>query len=326
MVLCLATPAFAAADQGVYQSPKSTAMTACEEKGLVKGIDASSRNSNSGLTRGQLAQILYNAYGDKLAGTTAYSFADVSNDTKYAEAIRWVGTNGIVLGSKRVDGKTYFNPNAQVDRKYMALILFRTGNKLGASFPAVLAAPNFSDISSLGETYQKAINSTYRAGLFSKNENGEFGPGAALYWEEAYGCLNLLTDLKDFEIQSPAKQAQNQPETAVASKNNTDDAITSSGSTPNSENRAKIQEYTANITSYAENLGYTVSSPYGEMTTGDTGVGWAIDASNGSATITFYLTVASTGGFLFSYRVSDSSSGYYVRGLENAYALLDQYA
>lgn len=87
---------------------------------LMNGISATTFGPDLTTTRGMIVTILYRLeHEPSVTGTT--SFADVTADQYYANAVAWAAQNGIVSGISQ----TTFAPNAAITREQMAAILYR---------------------------------------------------------------------------------------------------------------------------------------------------------------------------------------------------------
>lgn len=87
---------------------------------LMNGTSATTFGPDLTTTRGMIVTILYRLeHEPSVTGTT--SFADVTADQYYANAVAWAAQNGIVSGISQ----TTFAPNAAITREQMAAILYR---------------------------------------------------------------------------------------------------------------------------------------------------------------------------------------------------------
>jgi len=95
---------------------------------IMKGTTASEFSPNTYLTRGMVAQLLYNLENAAAASGDS-SFADVVQGAWYSDAVNWASNNGYVGGYP--DG--YFHPGENISRQQLAVILYRyTTGKDGA--------------------------------------------------------------------------------------------------------------------------------------------------------------------------------------------------
>jgi hypothetical protein len=78
---------------------------------------------SAGLTRGMLADALYRASGGEKPdlGTVPAAFDDVAADSRYAAAVAWASSAGIVTGF----GDGTFRPDAGITREEIAAMLHR---------------------------------------------------------------------------------------------------------------------------------------------------------------------------------------------------------
>jgi exopolysaccharide biosynthesis protein/predicted phosphodiesterase len=85
---------------------------------MMNGVGNNLFAPGSNLTRGMIAQVLYNLEGTPAAGSGA--FTDVAAGQWYAEAVNWAAANDIVGGY----GNGKFGPQDDVTREQMAQILY----------------------------------------------------------------------------------------------------------------------------------------------------------------------------------------------------------
>src|SRR5699024_6965224 len=88
------------------------------ENGMMNGVGHNLFAPSSNLTRGMIAQVLYNLEGTPTAGSSA--FTDVAADQWYADAVNWAAANDIVGGY----GNGKFGPEDDITREQMAQILY----------------------------------------------------------------------------------------------------------------------------------------------------------------------------------------------------------
>ena len=85
----------------------------------AKGI-SDGANPNGTINRAQMVTMLWRAMGQPAAASGA-SFADVSTDSYYAQAVAWAVENGITAGV----GNGKFDPNSTCTRAQIATFLYR---------------------------------------------------------------------------------------------------------------------------------------------------------------------------------------------------------
>ena len=142
--LSLAIPAFATnATNPTYSDVPSSHwaysyVEAVTSKGLFGGIGGGKFSPETPFTRAQISQVLYNAYSKTLTGTLDSNTAvnGLTGREWYKTPLRWA------LGYTLLDG-TYYDmgsiygasPNATVDRKCMALAMYRVALRLSPTLP-----------------------------------------------------------------------------------------------------------------------------------------------------------------------------------------------
>ncbi|MFV0484688.1 MAG: S-layer homology domain-containing protein [Candidatus Saccharimonadales bacterium] len=199
MVIGISVPAFAANASGYTDVPDThwaaDSIKACTTKKIMQGIGNNQFAPESTLTRAQVAQICYNAYQNQLPSTTAKTIVDAPKGEWYHDAVYWMVANDIINGTAKDDG-IYCYPNATADRKYVALVLYRLANKLGATLPQVNEAIVFPDIGELGTEYQKAIGALQQAGVISGFPDGTYRPNDSLTRAQAAKLFDIYTNIE----------------------------------------------------------------------------------------------------------------------------------
>ena len=109
--------------------------------GVVRGVSEEDHifDPNSNITRGAMAQILYNLSNGK-EGLEA-SFADVVEGAWYTDAVAWAATAGVVNGYS----DNTFGPNNDITREQLAVMLYRYANLLGMDVAAEADLTTFAD-------------------------------------------------------------------------------------------------------------------------------------------------------------------------------------
>ena len=135
------------------------------EQGLMNGYGDGTFRPDGGLSRGMLAQILYNKAGRPAAAGSV--FPDVAEGHRYAAAIAWAAEQGVVDGYG--DGR--FGPGGSVTREQLAVMLWRyAGN------PAAGAAPDFRDADEAGNYALEALSWAAESGVISGYGDGRLAP------------------------------------------------------------------------------------------------------------------------------------------------------
>ena len=89
------------------------------ENGITSGTSATTFGPDATVTRGQTVTFLYRAAGSPAASRS--SFADVSADAYYADAVAWAVSEGITSGT----GNNAFSPDADCTRGQIVTFMYR---------------------------------------------------------------------------------------------------------------------------------------------------------------------------------------------------------
>ncbi|WP_143191889.1 DUF4073 domain-containing protein, partial [Paenibacillus sp. P46E] len=134
---------------------------------IVNGVNETTFNPNSDITRAEFAAIIVRGLGLKLGeGKTA--FADVSADAWYAGAVETASEFGLITGFE--DGS--FRPDAKITREQAMNIIAKamkpTGlaERTGAADAASVLA-SFKDAGSVGDWAKDSLALAFKAGLIS---------------------------------------------------------------------------------------------------------------------------------------------------------------
>lgn len=138
-------------------------------KGMMNGSNGYFSPYDS-LTRGMIAQILYNLEGG--TGSFAIAYPDVSASDWYANAVSWVSANGIMSGY----GSGLFGANDSVTREQLALTLYSYAKVKGYNTSASAELTAFADGASTSEWAKPAMQWAVANGLFSGKTGNRLDP------------------------------------------------------------------------------------------------------------------------------------------------------
>lgn len=155
------------------------------ENNLMVGMDTRRFEPNSNLTRAQFAQILYNKE-DRPAVSGEDQFVDTNPGAWYANAVLWASQKEIVSGY----GNGIFQPNSDVTREQMAVMLYNYAGKPATS--GALSA--FTDADHVSFWAENAIKWAVENKIISGKGNGILDPkGTATRAEAATMLMKYCT-------------------------------------------------------------------------------------------------------------------------------------
>ncbi len=126
---------------------------------------------NTNMTRGMMAQILYNMEG--ASGSGSRTFPDVAANEWYAGAVSWAATQGYMDGY----GSGSFGPNDPVTREQVAAILYRyTQTKAPAKAGGAASLAAFTDGAGTSGWAQNAVSWAVSAGIISGKSGNRLDP------------------------------------------------------------------------------------------------------------------------------------------------------
>jgi hypothetical protein len=175
------TPTFTDVDKAQWYN---TAIEYVVNKGIMEGYGDNQFGPNDTLTRGTLAQILYNAAG-KPEVTGENPFTDVAADKWYATAITWAYEAGVVEGYDAVT----FGPDDKITREQLATMLWRYAGKLEATQTSL----SFTDASQVSSYAQEALLWATEKAIVQGKDNNVLDPtGTATRAEAATMVMRYL--------------------------------------------------------------------------------------------------------------------------------------
>lgn len=148
-------------------------VTYLTENSLAKGTSATAFSPDAPITRAEFVQLLYNKYGGSAAASPS-AFTDVKDGDWYAKAVSWAASQGIVSGSKAKDGTALFNPNENISRQDMAVIIDACITKVAKKeLKAEAAKMSFADSGSIADYAKAAVETMQTGGIISGTKSGD---------------------------------------------------------------------------------------------------------------------------------------------------------
>lgn len=130
------------------------------EQGMMAGNNGYF-SPNDRLTRGMMAQILYNIEKTPSTGTAA--FPDVTSSDWFANAAAWASAQGFMSGYSNGS----FGPNDPITREQLAAILFRYSSTKGYNVSASAELSTFPDNAATSDWAVSAMRWAVGTGLLS---------------------------------------------------------------------------------------------------------------------------------------------------------------
>jgi hypothetical protein len=159
------------------------------DNSMMNGVGHNLFAPSSNLTRGMIAQVLYNLEGTPAAGSSA--FTDVAADQWYANAVNWAAANDIVGGY----GNGKFGPEDDITREQMAQILYNYAAFKGYDVSAQGDLATFNDGAKTSDWALAAMKWAVGTGLL-QGYNGNLNPtGTATRAEVAQILMNFCENI-----------------------------------------------------------------------------------------------------------------------------------
>ena len=160
-------------------------------RGIMNGVGQQVFSPGTYLTRGMIAQVLYNL--EKPAERAEEAFADVSANAWYGNAVNWAVVSGIVNGYSA----TIFGPDDFVTREQAATILYRYCRYKGYDTEVTGDLTEFADSDKISPWAEEAMEWAAGSSLLSGKGGKLLDPaGTATRAEVAQILLNLFQMLK----------------------------------------------------------------------------------------------------------------------------------
>jgi heme-binding NEAT domain protein/uncharacterized protein with FMN-binding domain len=96
-------------------------------KGIFNGTDVNAFSPDARMTRGMFVTVTGRMAGVDVSGYTSNIFTDVDSESYYAPYVAWARENGIVNGI----GGGLFDPEAQITREQMAVMIYKSASFTG---------------------------------------------------------------------------------------------------------------------------------------------------------------------------------------------------
>ena len=163
---------------GVFKDVKSNAwykyyVDYAVSFGIFTGTSNNTFSPNDNITRAQFVQVLANVQGvDTSNRNIKTQFSDVPAKKWYTAAVKWASENKIVNGIG--DGK--FDPNANVTREQMCLMLVNFAKFKSITLKSVEAKENFSDDTKISKWAKVAVYTCQQADIVNGKGGGKFDP------------------------------------------------------------------------------------------------------------------------------------------------------
>lgn len=162
------------------------AIAAMIRKGIFQGTDQGFQPDAS-LSRAQLATVLF-----RLSGATAVkvtgSYSDVAAGAWYQDAVNWASAAGIVSGI----GNNAFDPQGNVTREQMAVMLYRYAKAAGLDTEKKADLNGFKDSASVSDWAAEGMAWCVSQGLLKGNPDGTLEPQGNATRAQAAAILERL--------------------------------------------------------------------------------------------------------------------------------------
>ena len=139
---------------------------------IMNGVGGGAFSPESSLTRGMLAQILYEAENRPVSGAGSV-FADIADGAWYSDAVNWAAARNFVTGN----GDGTFAPDSLITREQMAVILYRYALDKGIAVGVSGNTSVYADAANISPYAQDAMSWAIGTGIISGKLNNMLDPG-----------------------------------------------------------------------------------------------------------------------------------------------------
>ena len=141
-------------------------------KGYFSGISEKEFGPNKAITRGQFVTVLGRILNINVDDFKANKFKDVDSSQYYAAYVSWAASVGITKGK----GNGNFDPNKEITREEMAVMMEKFLNVAGKNLGEVENTKEFKDEGKIQSWAQDSVKKMTRLGLINGMEDGSFSP------------------------------------------------------------------------------------------------------------------------------------------------------
>jgi hypothetical protein len=160
---------------------------------IIQGMTEESFAPNGTITRAQFVTLLAGMAGADLSQYSLSRFNDVKDNAWYKGAVAWAAENGIVQGQQAADGSFWFNPNQNISRQDMAVVMMRYLAWAKEPVTETTKAIAFKDGSTIATYAKESVTSMQKAGLINGRTTPDnqtiFDPAGKLTRAEAAQIL-----------------------------------------------------------------------------------------------------------------------------------------
>ena len=136
----------------------------------MNGVSTTQFNPNGTASRAQIVTILWRLAGEPSALTGA--FTDVPAGEYYSTAVAWASRQGIVTGV----GNNRFEPNSNITREQLAVILYRYAQDAGYSTTASGSITGYYDYARVNGYARTALQWAVGTGLITGTSSTTLSP------------------------------------------------------------------------------------------------------------------------------------------------------
>ncbi len=160
-------------------------------RGLISGTGATTFSPDTAITRGDFLMSLGKLSGADVSSYKVSSFTDIKNTSPVMPYIEWAVKNGIAQGI----GGGKFEPEMQITREQMAVIMVNYAKATGYTLPVSRQAVTFADDTKISSWASAAVKTILRTGVINGKNGNLFDPSGYTTRAEASAILHRFVEL-----------------------------------------------------------------------------------------------------------------------------------
>lgn len=157
---------------------------------LFKGITETEFEPNVTMTRGMLVTVLWRMQ-DSPAAENQNPFGDVPDHVYFTDAVKWAAENGLVNGMSN----NLFNPEAEITRQDIAVILLRYLDYINADYVITEEYRIFADEAEIADYAKNAVQVMNKLGIINGKGNNMIDPQGKATRAEVAAMLRRIQKL-----------------------------------------------------------------------------------------------------------------------------------
>lgn len=159
-------------------------------RGLFGGDSPTTFSPKGAMSRGMFVTVLHR-YAGLPMGSGGKQFTDIPQGSYYEQAVAWAAGDNIVTGIS----PTTFEPNRNISRQDLVLLLFRYSNEAGLDTSSRADLSTYADSRQVGHWAQEALSWAADTGIIRGTDKNEINPKGTASRAEAAAIFRRYIEL-----------------------------------------------------------------------------------------------------------------------------------